>query len=99
MAHLPNSVRQKILEIAADNEVAVVVPRHGRPSRVFRRDSYVKMQELAREVQPWKHRASALSPPDPLNAKPGRVKSLLSRRDIYESEPAKSTTARRSRDI
>ena len=85
---LSNSVRRNLLKRSAANEVAVVVPKKGKPSRVYTFASYQRIRENAMSTKPWEHRAKPNEPPDPLNAKHGRVTSRLSRRDLYETAVA-----------
>lgn len=81
---MPRSVSKRILERCAQEKVAVVVSRNGIPSRVFGLDEYLKMKNLPRKVQPWKHKKKALETPDPLGAVEGRILEPLSRERIYE---------------
>ncbi len=81
---MPRGVAQRIVERSARGEVAVVVPREGRPSRVFELRNYLKMQNLPKTVKPWTHRKGPQTPPDPLGAIEGKVLTEMSRKDIYD---------------
>lgn len=82
--HMPRDVAQRIVKRSARDEVAVVVPRRGKPSRVFSLEKYLKMREEPRKHKPWTHRKGKTSPPDPLGAVDGRVLERLSRDKIYQ---------------
>jgi hypothetical protein len=82
MSHLSQSIRQRILRRCAKGKPFVVVPRGGRPSRLYGIDSYLKTVEKAKSVKPWTHR-KAQKNPDPLKAVRGRIVSPLRREDIY----------------
>jgi hypothetical protein len=84
-SHLSHAVRRNLLKRSAANEVAVVVPNKGKPSRVYSLESYQRVRDSALSGKPWAHRTTAKAAPDPLGAKPGQVKSALSRRDMYEA--------------
>lgn len=84
MTHMPRSVARRILERSERNEVAVVVPKKGSPSRVFSLETYLRMKEVPRSSRPWESRRSRTRQPDPLGAVDGRVTGSLRRQDIYE---------------
>src|SRR5438445_13468057 len=48
-----DKVARSVTKRCAQNEVAVVVPRKGLPSRVYGLDEYLKMVELATKNKPW----------------------------------------------
>jgi hypothetical protein len=81
---MPTNVSKKIVERAARGEVAVVVPRGGKPSRVFGIEEYLKMRNLPRKVKPWTHRKREEIVPDPLGAVEGTVLMPVVRANIYD---------------
>lgn len=83
-AQMPRDVARRILKRSALNQVIVVVPRQGKPSRVFDLEKYRKMQELPKAVQPWSKRKGKKSGPDPLGAVDGRVLLPLTRDQMYD---------------
>lgn len=80
---LPRGVGERIVARSANNEVAVVVPRKGKPARVYSLDKYLKMKEQPKKHKPWSHRKTRPAPPDPLGAVEGRVLVPLTRENIY----------------
>ena len=84
MVHMPRTVARRIAQASARDEVVVVVPRKGKPSRVFRLEKYLKMKDLPRKVRPWEARGAKASPPDPLGAIDGRVLIPPRRENMYE---------------
>ena len=82
--HMPRNVSKKILERAARGEVIVVVPKGGKPSRIFGIEEYLKMRNLPRKVKPWTHRKSEDILPDPLGAVEGTVLMPVVRENIYD---------------
>jgi len=82
--HLPWNVARRIVERSAHNRIAVVVPRHGKPARVFDLEKYLKMMEQPKKHKPWSHRRARANPPEPLGAVEGSVLGSLSREKIYE---------------
>jgi hypothetical protein len=64
--------------------VAVVVPRQGKPARVFSLDKYDKMREQPRKHRPWSYRRGQANSPEPLGAVEGSILVPLSRERIYE---------------
>ncbi len=81
---MPREVARRIVARSARNEVAVVVPRRGKPARVFGLDKYVKMMEQPRKHKPWSYRKGQTAFPEPLGAVEGNVLVPLSRERIYE---------------
>lgn len=79
----PRAVRERILKRCSEGKPVVVVPRNGKPSRVFSLESYVKTVQTASRVKPWIHRRRKAAV-DPLGAVPGRVVSSLRREEMYE---------------
>ncbi|MBI4565224.1 MAG: hypothetical protein HY716_11075 [Planctomycetes bacterium] len=85
MTSIPRSVSEKILKRCERGDVAVVVPKKRRPSRVFGLDEYLKIKRLASNVKPWTYRKKlSRTFTDPLQAVDGRVLSSLRRQDLYE---------------
>ncbi len=80
---LPRGVGQRIVARSANNEVAVVVPRKGKPARVYSLDKYLKMKEQPKKHKPWSYRKTRPAPPDPLGAVEGSVLVPLTRENIY----------------
>ena len=83
---MPHKVSRRIAERSALNEVAVVVPREGKPSRVYALHTYLKMQEHPLKVQPWKHRKDRKDQQaNPLGAVDmGAIFAPLTREHFYE---------------
>jgi hypothetical protein len=79
----PRAVQKRILKRCSEGKPVVVVPRNGKPSRVFSLESYVKTVQTASRVKPWIHRRGETAV-DPLGAVPGRVVSSLRREEMYE---------------
>ncbi len=79
----PRAVQERILKRCSQGKRVVVVPRNGRPSRVFDLESYLKTVKTANQVKPWTHRKRKTAP-DPLGAVPGQVLSSLRREEMYE---------------
>ena len=84
--HMPRAVARRINEKCSRNQVAVVVPRNGRASRVFGLDAYQKMKEQPGKHKPWEQRRKGRSTPDPLGAIDGKVHLPVTRQNIYEQE-------------
>lgn len=83
--HMPRAVSRRIMERCARNEVVVVVPRRGKPGKVYSLENYQKMQEQPRKHQPWKHRRGKAATVDPLGAvEMGRILLPLTRENMYE---------------
>ena len=82
MLHLTQNISRRILRRCAKGKPFVVIPRNGKPSRLYGIDSYLKTVEKAKRVKPWTQR-KAQKNPDPLKAIRGRVVSPLRREDIY----------------
>ncbi len=80
---IPGEVEKRILKRCSEGKPVVVVPRNGKPSRVFSLESYLKAAETAARVKPWARRKQA-APEDPLGAVSGRVVSSVRRAEIYE---------------
>ena len=81
--HMPRSVQKRIVEKSAKGQVVVVVPREGKPSRVYKLDKYLKMMEQPKKHKPWSYRKQPATKADPLGAIDGSVRSSLRREDIY----------------
>lgn len=79
----PRRIAQRILERSARGKRVVVVPRNGKPSRVFDLETYLARQQKTRQMKPWKHRGKK-EPLDWLGTHDGRVLSSLRREEIYE---------------
>lgn len=79
----PRAVQKRILKRCSEGQPVVVVPRNGKPSRVFSLESYLKAVETASQVKPWTRRQRKATV-DPLGAVPGRVVSSLRREQMYE---------------
>lgn len=84
LSRMPREVAQRIVKRSADNEVVVVVPRNGKPARVFGYGEYTKMKGQPQKHKPWLHRKTKSNPPDPLGAVTGRVTRALDRGEIYK---------------
>jgi len=84
--HVPQAVARRISDKCSRNEVAVVVPRNGKASRVFGMDTYQKMKEQPGKHKPWQARRRSQSIPDPLGAIDGKVRLPLTRQNFYEQE-------------
>jgi len=84
LGRMPRDVARRIVARSARNQVAVVVPRRGRPARVFGLDKYVKMMEQPRKHKPWSYRKGRPNSAEPLGAVEGSVLMPLSRERIYE---------------
>ncbi len=82
--HMSRDITRRIVERSASNQVAVVVPRNGKPARVYALDKYLKMKEQPGKHKPWSYRRPRPNPPDPLGATEGRVLRSLDRGKIYE---------------
>lgn len=82
-SRMPRNVQQRIAERSAKGQVVVVVPRGGKPSRVYKLDSYLKMVEQPKKHKPWSYRKQASTKADPLGAVDGSVRSTMRRGDIY----------------
>ena len=81
---MPRAVSRRIMKRGAKGgPIVVVFDKSGRPMRIFRYESYQRMQKLPAEVQPWKHRKTSVAP-DPLGAVKGKVIGRLSRDEIYD---------------
>ncbi len=80
---MPHGVAQRIVERSANNEVAVVIPRKGKPARVYSLEKYLKMKEQPMKHKPWSYRRTRPAPPDPLGAVEGSVLVPLTRETIY----------------
>jgi len=83
-SQMPHEVARRIVKRSAGDEVVVVVPRNGRPARVFGYDEYTKMKGQPQKHKPWLRRKTKSSLPDPLGAVKGRVSRALDRGEIYE---------------
>jgi len=83
---LPRPVARRILERALRGEVTVVVPRRGRPARVYSLESYLKMRDVPVCNEIWKHRGKGRPAPDPLRAGDvaRRVLRPLRREEFYD---------------
>jgi hypothetical protein len=81
--HMPRNVQKRIVERSAKGQTLVVVPRKGKPSRVYKLDKYLKMMEQPKKHKPWSYRRQPATQADPLGAIDGSVRSTLRRRDIY----------------
>lgn len=81
--HIPQSVARRIRKKAALGKAFVVVPKNGKPSRVFDLDKYLSKREATRKAQPWVYRKKAVAC-DPLGAIEGTVTGSVSRSEIYE---------------
>lgn len=84
---MSRKVAKRIVERCAhEKEPVVVVPRAGKPSRVFGLSAYLKMQEHPTKVQPWKHRKDRKKKQaDPLGAVDmGEIFLPPAREHIYE---------------
>jgi len=79
----PRAVQKRILKRCSQDQRVVVVPRNGKPSRVFDLESYLKTVDTANKVKPWTHRKQK-SAADPLGAVAGKVVSSLRREEMYE---------------
>ena len=84
--HMPQAVARRISDKCSRNEVAVVVPRNGKASRVFGMDAYQKMKEQPAKHKPWEGRRRSQSTPDPLGAIDGKIRLPLTRQNFYEQE-------------
>jgi len=82
MAHLPRDVFRRILERSSAGEPVVVVPRDGKPARVFGLREYLEAKRRILKVRPWRSRKRA--PADPLGAHEGKVLGPLRRNAIYD---------------
>ncbi len=81
---LSKSVAQRIEKRSKQGEVAVVVPRHGKPSKVFSLEKYLKMRELPKKTKPRKSAAKAQPDPFGVAGTKRNVLSSLSRSEIYD---------------
>lgn len=81
--HMPRTVQRRIVEKSAKGKVAVVVPRNGKPSRVYEYEKYLKMKEQPKKHKPWSYRKRVSAKVDPLGAVEGSVHSTMGREDIY----------------
>ena len=79
----PRAVQRRILKRCSEGKRVVVVPKNGKPSRVFDLESYLKTVSTANKVKPWLHRKQKTAA-DPLGAVAGRVVSSLRREEMYE---------------
>lgn len=82
--HMPRDVARRIIERSASNQVAVVIPRNGKPARVYALDKYLKMKEQPSKHKPWSYRKPRPSLTEPLGSIDGRVLRPLGRGEIYE---------------
>ncbi len=81
---MPRDVAKRIVTRCARNEIVVVVPRRGKPSRVFAFDTYRRMQEQPKTVKPWAYRKSSRPLREPLGGVDGTVLAPLKRENIYD---------------
>ncbi len=81
---MPGGVARRIAERSARNEVVVVVPRRGKPARVYVLEKYLKMKEQPKKHKPWSYRKDRPNPPDPLGAVNGSILMPLTRENIYQ---------------
>lgn len=84
LRHMPRGVARRIVERSAHNQIAVVVPRKGKPARVFDLEKYLKMREQPNKHKPWTYRKGRANHPEPLGAVDGAVRGSLTRKKIYE---------------
>jgi len=82
--HMPRNVARHIIERSASNQVAVVVPRNGKPARVYALDKYLKMKAQPGKHKPWSYRKPRPRPTEPLGFVDGRVCRSLDRGEIYK---------------
>jgi hypothetical protein len=75
-------VARSVEERCARNEVAVVVPREGQPSRVYGLEEYLRMQEVPRKNKPWEHRKSKRRK-SVIPSVPGKILIPLTRENLY----------------
>lgn len=83
MSAIPRRIENKILSRCGEGEPLVIIPRHGKPARVYGLAEYLKLKRLAARHKPWTKRRRA-EVPDPLGAIEGRVISPLGRKHIYD---------------
>ncbi len=81
---MPRGVARRIAERSARNQVVVVVPRGGKPSRVYVLEKYLKMKEQPKKHKPWSYRKDRPTPPEPLGAVNGSILVPLTRENIYQ---------------
>ena len=82
--HMSRDVVRRIIRRSASNQVAVVVPRNGKPARVYALDKYLKMKEQPGKHKPWSFRKPRPGPAEALGSIDGRVLRSLGRGEIYE---------------
>lgn len=83
---MPQTISDKVLARCAQDETVVVVPRDGKPARVFSLASYLKIKEQPGKHQPWKGRGAKCATPDPLGTAHWElgVQGPLTRTVMYE---------------
>lgn len=81
---MPRSVQRRIAERAAKDQVVVVVPKKGKPARVYVLERYLKMKEQPKKHKPWSYRKAYQTAPEPLGAVDGKVLAPLTRENMYE---------------
>ena len=85
---MPRAVADKVLARCAKDEPVVVVPKNGKPSRVFSLEKYLKMKEQPKKHKPWRHRKQKDEVPDPLGTAHWNARILmpLDREHIYDMD-------------
>ncbi len=83
MSAIPKRVAERIVERCGEGEPLVIIPRHGKPARVYGLAEYLKMRGVPKRHKPWTRRVKT-ERPNPLGAVKGRVLGSLSRKHIYD---------------
>ena len=83
MSAIPRRVERKILIRCGEGRPLVIVPKDGKPARVFGLEEYLKLKGGPKKHKPWTRRSRAKRP-NPLGSVKGRVLGSLSRKRMYE---------------